>query len=93
MFEQTYVDSYVAEEDEKLPIVKFDKFLFEIVRYYLGQANKGFEEWEIDFIHNSFKQLENGEYYLYYFNDYDNRVGGGEGAASIHKSKLRQIIV
>jgi hypothetical protein len=29
---------------------------------------------------------------LDYFTDYDDRVGGGEGTASVHYSKLRQII-
>lgn len=93
LFGQAYVDAYLAEEDEKLPIVKFDKDLFEIVKHFPGPANKGFEKWEVDFIMKNCKQLENGEYYLDYFTDYDDRVGGGEGTASIHYSKLREIII
>ena len=93
LFGQAYVDAYLAEEDEKLPIVKFDKDLFEIVEHFPGPANKGFEKWEIDFIKKNCKQLENGEYYLDYFTDYDDRVGGGERTAYFHYSKLRQIIV
>jgi hypothetical protein len=93
LFGQAYVEAYLAEEDEKLPIVKFDKDLFEIVKHFPGPANVGFENWEIDFIKKNCNELENGEYYLDYFTDYDDIVGGGEGTASIHYSKLREIIV
>lgn len=93
LFGQAYVEAYLAEENEKLPIVKFDKDLFEIVRRFPGPGNKGFEDWEINFIKKNCKELETGEYYLDYFTDYDDRIGGGEGTASIHYSKLREIIV
>jgi len=55
--------------------------------------NKGFEDWEIDFIKKNCKQLENGDYYIDYFTDYDDLVGGGEGTASRHYAKLRNIIL
>lgn len=93
LFGQAFVDAYLAEEAEKLPVIKFDKDLFEIVKHFPGPANKGNEKWEIDFIKKNCKQLETGEYYLDYFTDYDDRVGGGEGTASIHYSKLRDVIV
>jgi len=93
LFGQAFVDAYLAEAAEKLPIIKFDKDLFEIVKHFPGPANKGHEKWEIDFIKKNCKQLETGEYYLDYFTDYDDRVGGGEGTASVHYSKLRDIIV
>jgi hypothetical protein len=93
LFGPAFIDAYLAQESERLPIVKFDNDLFEIVRHFPGPSNKGFESWEIDFIKENCKQLENGEYYLDYFTDYDNRVGGGEGTASLHYSKLRKIIV
>ena len=93
LFGQAFVDAYLAEAAEKLPIIKFDKDLFEIVKHFPGPANKGNEKWEIEFIKKNCKQLETGEYYLDYFTDYDDRVGGGEGTASIHYSKLRDLIV
>ena len=93
IFGQAYVDAFLAEEAEKLPIVKFDKELFDIVQSFPGPENKGFEDWEINFIKKNCKVLDTGEYYLDYFTDYDDRVGGGEGTASIHYSNLREIIV
>ena len=93
IFGQAYLDAYFAEENEKLPIIKFDKDLFDIVKYFPGPANKGFEDWEVNFIKQDCKQLDSGEYYLDYFTDYDSLVGGGEGSASLHYSKLREIIV
>jgi len=93
LFGPAYVEACKAEKEEKLPVVKFDKNLFEIAKYFPGPTNIGFEDWEIDFIKKNCKQLDNGEYYLDYFTDYDDRVGGGEGTASSHYSKLREIIV
>ncbi len=93
IFGQAYLDAYFAEENEKLPIIKFDKDLFEIVKFFPGPSNKGFEEWEINYIKQNCKKLGKGEYYLDYFTDYDSLVGGGPGTASIHYSKLRDIIV
>jgi len=93
IFGQAYLDAYFAEESEKFPIIRFNKDLFDIVKHFPGPANKGFEDWEINFIRQNCKQLDSEEYYLDYFTDYDNRVGGGEGTASMHYSKLRDIIV
>jgi hypothetical protein len=93
VFGQAYLDAYFAEENEKLPIIKFDKDIFDIIKHFPGPANKGFEDWEVDYVKQNCKQLNPDEYYLDYFNDYDNRVGGGAGTASAHYSKLRNIIV
>jgi len=93
IFGQAYLDAYSAEGKEKLPIIKFDKDLFEIVKYFPGPANKGHEKWEINYLKQNCKKLGSDEYYLDYFTDYDNLVGGGPGTASIHYSKLRDIIV
>lgn len=93
IFGQAYLDAYFAEENERLPIIRFDKNLFDIVKHFPGPANKGFEDWEVNFIKQNCKQLNSDEYYLDYFTDYDSRVGGGEGTASMHYSKLREIIV
>lgn len=93
LFGQAYIEAYTAEENEKLPIIKFDNELFEIAKTFPGSGNSGFEEWEINVIKNNCKQLDNGKYYLDYFTDYDDRVGAGEGTAAIHYSKLREIII
>lgn len=93
LFGEAYIRAYIAESEERLPIIKFDSDLFEIVKKFPGPANKGFENWEIDFIKKNCKELMTGIYYLDYFTDYDDRVSGGEGSASIHYSKLRDIIV
>lgn len=93
LFGEAYVKAYLAESEERLPIIKFDNDLFEIVKNYPGSANKGLENWEINFIKQNCKELMTGIYYLDYFTDYDDRVGGGEGSASAHYSKLRDIIV
>jgi hypothetical protein len=93
LFGEAYLNAYDAEENERLPIIKFDKLLFDIVEFFPGDANKGFEKWEVDFISKNCKQLMTGIYYIDYFTDYDDRVGGGEGSAYIHYSKLREIII
>jgi hypothetical protein len=93
LFGDAFVKAYLAESEERLPIIKFDNDLFEIVKNYPGPANKGFEEWEIQFIKKNCKELMTGIFYLDYFTDYDDRVGGGEGTASTHYSKLRDIII
>lgn len=93
LFGDAYLNAYDAEENERLPIIKFDKLLFEIVELFPGDANKGFEKWEVDFISKNCKLLMTGIYYIDYFTDYDDRVGGGEGSAYIHYSKLREIIL
>lgn len=93
MFGEAFIRAYLSEAEEKLPIIKFEKELFDVVNLFPGPANKDYEEWEIDFIKKNCKQLNDKEYYLDYFTDYDDRVGGGEGTASIHYQKLREIIV
>lgn len=93
LFGEAYLKAYVSEENERLPIIKFDELLFDIVKLFPGDANKGYEEWEVDFIKKNCKQLMTGIYYIDYFTDYDDRVGGGEGSAYIHYSKLREIIL
>lgn len=93
LFGDAYIKAYQAESDERLPIVKFNKELFDIVQHFPGPANRGFEEWEIEYIKKNCKELMTGIYYLDYFTDYDDRVGGGEGTATNHYRKLREIIV
>lgn len=93
LFGDAYQRAYLAESAEKLPIIKFDNELFEIVKEFPGPANKGFEDWEISFIKKNCKKLMTGIYYLDYFTDYDDRVGDGEGTASMHYSDLREILV
>jgi hypothetical protein len=92
LFGQAYIDAYLEEGKEKLPIVKFDKELFEVVREFPSPQNKPIVEWEVDYIKRDCKKLKNGEYYIDYFTDYENLVGE-EGLTSIHYSKLRNIIV
>jgi hypothetical protein len=93
LFGDAFVKAYLAESEERLPIIKFDNDLFDIVKNYPGPANKGFEDWEIQFIKKNCKELMTGIFYLDYFTDYDDRVGGGEGTALTHYSKLRDIII
>jgi hypothetical protein len=90
IFGEAFIRAYLAESEERYPIIKFDKKLFDIPRIY--PANEGYEDWEIDFIKKHCKELMTGIYYLDYFTDYDDRYGGGEGSASIHYSKLREVI-
>jgi hypothetical protein len=92
LFGDAFIKAYIAESEERLPIIKFDSDLFEIVKKYSGQE-KGHEDWEVDFIKKNCKELMTGIYFLDYFTDYDDRVGGGEGTASMHYSKLREIIM
>lgn len=92
IFGQAYLDAYFAEEKEKLPIVKFDKNLFEVVRQFPGPQNKQITEWEVDYIKKDCKMLKNGEYYLNYFTDYESLVGE-EDLTLMHYEKLRNIIV
>jgi hypothetical protein len=92
LFGQAFVDAYIAESEEALPVIKFDEQLFEIIKQFPGSANKGYEDWEVSFVKKNCKKLESGEYFLDYFTDYDDRVGGGEGSASIHYSDLKNII-
>ncbi len=92
LFGEAFIRAYLTESEEKLPVVKFDKELFEVVKLFPG-SNVGYEDWEIDFIKKNCKKLNDEEYYLDYFTDYDDRVGGGEGTASMHYYDLREIIV
>lgn len=85
--------TYLAESEERFPIIKFDKELFEIAQKYPVSANEDYADWEVEGIKKNCKELMTGIYYLDYFTDYDDRVGGGEGAASIHYSNLREIIM
>jgi len=93
IFGPAFIDAYESESSEKLPIIKFDEDLFKIVKEFPGPANRGYEDWEISFIKKNCKEIMTGIYYLDYFTDYDDRVGGGEGTASLHYVKLRDIIV
>lgn len=93
LFGDAYVKAYLTESEERLPIIKFDNDLFEIVKKYPSPANEGSEDWEIQFIKKNCKELMTGIFYLDYFTDYEDRIGGGEGMASIHYSKLRDIIM
>jgi len=92
LFGEAYIKAYLAESEERYPIIKFDSELFDIAKKYSGQE-KGYEEWEVNFLKKNCKELMTGVYYLDYFTDYDDRVGGGEETASIHYSKLREIIM
>jgi hypothetical protein len=93
IFGEAFIKAYLAESEERYPIIKFDKELFEIARTYPAPANEDYADWEVDFIKKDCKELMTGIYYLDYFTNYDNLVGGGEGTASIHYSDLREIIV
>jgi hypothetical protein len=93
IFGEAFIKAYSAESEERYPIIKFDKELFEIARTYPALANEANANWEVDFIKKDCQELMTGIYYLNYFTNYDNLVGGGEGAASIHYSDLRDIIV
>jgi hypothetical protein len=92
IFGQAYIDAYLAEKHEKLPLIKFSEELFKIVRQFPFPSNKPIVEWEINYIKKNCKRLGTGEYYLDYFTDYDDLVGGEVGSASFHYSKLRDII-
>lgn len=92
IFGEAYNEAYKAESEERYPIIKFNEELFHIARKSPGLANEGYEDWEIDFLKKNCKELMTGIYYLDYFTDYDDRYGGGEGSASIHYSKLREVI-
>ena len=92
LFGKAYIDAYLAEQNEKLPIIKFSNDIFEIVRQFPFPVNKPIAEWEVDFVKKNCKMLDTGEYYIDYFTDYDDLVGE-VGLASIHYNKLREIIV
>jgi hypothetical protein len=92
IFGKAFIDAYESEAKEQFPIVKFDRELFEIINEFPGQANKGNESWEQEFVKKNCKESENGEFYLDYFTDYDDRFGAGEGTASMHYYNLRKII-
>ena len=92
LFGEAFVNAYLAESQERFPIIKFDNELFEIAQKYPAPANEGYSDWEVKFIKKYCKELMTDIYYLDYFTDYDDLVGGGEGTASIHYSKLREII-
>ncbi len=93
IFGPAFIDAYEAEKQIRLPYISFNEQLFEVVKHFPAPANQGSEQWEIEFIKKNCKEIENGEYYINYFTDYDDRVGGGEGTASMHYSKLRKIIL
>jgi hypothetical protein len=93
IFGEAFIQAYLEESEERYPIIKFDKELFEIARKYHAPANEYYADWEVDFIKKNCKELMTGIYYLNYFTNYDNLVGGGEGTASIHYSHLRDIIL
>lgn len=93
LFGPAFVDAYLTESQEEMPIIKFDAELFDIARSFPGEANKYDPDWAVQFIKRNCKEIQTDVYYLDYFTDYDNRVGGGEGTASMHYFKLREIIV
>jgi hypothetical protein len=93
IFGQAYIDAFESEENEELPIIKFNKDILDIARNHLLPTNKAIAEWEVDFIMRDCKQIRPEEYYLDYFTDYDARVGIGKDATSSHYSKLRKIII
>lgn len=92
LFGPAYIEAYVEESNIKLPIVKFNSEIFEVIRYFPGQEI-GYAEWEVDFIANHCKELENEEYYFDYFSDYRSRYGDENGIETYnHYSQLRDII-
>lgn len=93
LFGEAYVRAYLAEEAERLPIIKFDKELFDLAREYPSASNEGAGSWEEEFVRENCKLLMTDTYYLDYFTDYDDRFGPGEGGASMHYHSLREIIV
>jgi len=93
LFGPAYIEAVLAEKEESLPIIKFDEDIFEIVKQFPANANKGFEDWEIDYIKEDCNRLNDSEYFLDYFTDYQRRVGCEDYEAYIHYTKLRNIII
>jgi hypothetical protein len=91
IFGQAFIDAYKAESKMSLPIVKFDKELFELVDFFPGDANIGSEEWEKGFIKKNLIQLNEQEYFVDYFTDFDSIIGEESGFE--HYDKLRGVIV
>jgi hypothetical protein len=92
MFGPGYVEAYKAEEAQVLPIVTFEKELFEVARHFPGLANRGQGDWVEGFLKKNCKQLTDDVFYLDYFTDHDDVFGDGEGAASDHYQGLRAIL-
>jgi hypothetical protein len=90
IFGEAFIDAYKAESKMTLPIIKFNKDLFELVKLFPGIGNIGNEEWELDFIKRNLIQLNNDEYYVDYFTDFEGLTG--EVDSYEHYEKLRRII-
>ena len=90
IFGQAFIDAYKAESRMSLPIIKFDKELFELIDYFPGDGNIGNEQWAKDFIKKGLIRLNENEYFVDYFTDYSLATGDVQGKE--HYDKLRQII-
>lgn len=92
MFGPGYVEAYRAEEAQVLPIVTFEKVLFEVARHFPGLVNMGQGDWVEGYLKKNCKQLTDDVFYLDYFTDHDDVFGDGEGAARKHYQGLRAIL-
>lgn len=90
IFGPLIIDAFLAEKEMLLPVIKFDKELFKLVKNYPGFANKGNEEWELNLIIKNLGKLNENEYFVDYFTDFNDVIGDENGKE--HYDKLRAII-
>ncbi|MGZ3919103.1 MAG: hypothetical protein ACXVOH_03545 [Bacteroidia bacterium] len=91
-FGPAYLEAIKVEGSEALPIVKIKKELVEFARQYPGHAQIGFEDVEIQYILNHLKELNEHEYYVNFFENYDSLVGAGSDATKERYEKTRNFI-
>lgn len=91
IFGQAFIDAYKEESKMTLPVIKVDKELLNLIDHFPGDANIGNEEWAKDLIKKNLRQLNDKEFFVDYFTDYDDIISEGDGHN--HYKKLRQIIL
>ena len=91
-FGPAYLEAMLMEETEAKPIIKIKKELVEHARKYPGLAQINFENEEIKYILEHVKELNETEYYINFFEDYDVLVGGGWQVTKDHYEKACKFI-
>jgi hypothetical protein len=90
IFGEAFIDAYKAESKMTLPIVKFDKALFKLVDCFPVALDIVNDQGDLDFVKNNLNQLNEHEYYIDYFTDYEDLTGD---SGYEHYEKLREIIL
>jgi hypothetical protein len=90
IFGPAFLEVYKAEENEKLPIVKFNGELFDLLSKFPSDSNMSDANNKTMKLKGLCKSIDGGDYYIDYFTNYQAVVGDNNEIE--HYKKLRSII-